>query len=62
MAFKNHFFPKIQKKIDEKKFQKKFFFQKNFRIFFQKFLWVEKNILFCKIFESHFSENEIIEN
>ena len=58
MAFENKFFPKISKKIREKNFEKKIF-QKNF---FEKILCVEKNILFCKIFESHFSENEIFEN
>ena len=29
---------------------------------FEKILCAGKNILVCKIFESHFSENEIIEN
>ena len=38
-------------------------FQTNFQKKNKKKLWcVEKNILFCKIFENYFSENEILEN
>ena len=66
---KINFFQKFRKKIfEKKKFSKKNFFQKNFfskkisKKIFEKNLCVEKNILFCKIFESHFSENEIFEN
>ena len=71
MAFKINFFQKFSKKIFEKNFfEKKFekIFSKKMgkKLFskkiFEKILCVEKNILFCKIFESHFSENEIIEN
>ena len=69
--FRNFFFKK--KFFFEKNFKKRFFFQQFFfsKIKFKKFfeinfvekiLCVEKNILFCKIFESHFSENEIFEN
>ena len=50
-----------RKNFSKKKFSKKDFSKKNFKKACEKF-YVRKNSLFCKIFESHFSENGIFKN